>query len=726
MRDVKSVCRVCHAGCGVTLTIDNDERIASIRGDKDNTMSNGYACFKGIYAGDAHHGPERLRHALKRQADGSHAPIASEQALNEIADKIRVIRDRYGPRSVALYSGGGGFFSGANMVMIGGFLHALGTDQIFTPGTIDQPNKDVSVGRLGTWPAGPQDLDHSDVVLLLGTNPLVSHLACGLLVADATRVLKAAKARGLKIICIDPRLTETARFADLFLQPLPGQDSAILAGLIRIILAEDWGDRDFCEHYVGAAAMADLRAAVAPFTAEMVERRAGLEPGQLYAVAALFARDHKAGPAVMTTGPSFAPFANLTQHLLDVLNIVCGRMKRAGDKVRIDMLSPPKPIYAEVTPPHRSWEKAPPSRIRGAGTFASQKLTATLPEEILTPGDGQIRCLIMIGGNPAAVVPDQPLMHRALHSLELSVTVDPWFTSSAQLSDYVIAPKMSYERADLNFAYPGLDLQTKTYAQFTPAVIPPPAGADVIDDWYFLWSLAGRLGLQINYAGVDLDMTTVPATEELLSIRLAHSRVTLEELRRYPSGKEFDHPDCTVLEIRPESAGRFDVMPDDVAQELKEFHATPSEPGRYSSNGRDFEFLMTSRRSRYIYNSTLNQLAEVRKHLTYTPAFIHPGDMAEKSLTAGEVIEIESDYGKILAVAEPDETMRRGVISVVHGVTSPAHGADLGRTNVNALIDATRNYNGITAMPRMSAIPIDIRPARFSNSAGAIPSAAAE
>jgi anaerobic selenocysteine-containing dehydrogenase len=591
--------------------------------------------------------------------------------------------------------------------MLPAFLAALGTDMLFTPVTIDQPNKVVSKDRMGSWAPTLHDLDHSEVILLLGTNPLISHQALGVLMADPTRTLKAAKARGLKLISVDPRLTETARHADLHLQPIPGQDPAILAGLIRLILTEGWEDKAFCEQYVGADRMAALRDAVVAFTPEMVQRRAGLAAGQIASAAAMFARDHKAGAAVMTTGGSFAPFANLTQHLLDLLNIICGRLKRAGDKVVVDMHTPPGAIHAEVTPPKRPWDSASPSRIRGAGTFANQKLTATLAEEILEPGEGQIRCLIMVGGNPASVVPDRPRMIQALNSLDLAVTLDPCLTDSAELSHYVIAPKMMFERPDLSFSAPGHDLQSVTHAQYTPAIISSPAGADVIDDWFFLWSIAERLKLQICYAGTPLDMKTPPTTNELLARQSAGARISLEELKVYPSGRQFDHPDCVVAAGRTNT--RFDVIPDDVAKELEDFLAIESTPGRFQDHGRIFRFLLSSRRSRHIYNSTLNQLGEVRKRIPFNPVFIHPADLTDLDLDAGDVVEVESHYGCILAVVQADESMRRDVVSMIHCTPTAANGIDAGRTSVNSLIDVRRDYDSITAMPRMSAIPVNIR-----------------
>ncbi len=704
MREAKSFCRICHAGCGVHLTLDDEGRLTSIRGDKDSALSRGYACYKAMQAVAAHNGPERLLGALRREGPEILAPIPSEKAIEEIAGRLAAIRERHGPKAVALYAGGGASFSAATRGMLPAFMEAIGSDMIFTPATIDQPNKIVSKERLGAWPPGAHDLEHSEVILLLGTNPLVSHEGFGVLLADAPRVLKAAKARGLKLICIDPRRTETARHADLHLQPIPGQDAAILAGLLREVLSSGWEDKAFCARYVGAEQMARLRAAVDAFTPALVARRAGLAPEQIVQAAALFARDHSSGSASMTTGGSFAPYADLAQHLMDVLNVVCGRLKRPGDRIAVDMLAPPGPIRAEVTAPTRSWESAPPSRIRGAGTFYGQKLTATLAEEILEPGDGQVRCLLVVGGNPATIVPDQPLITRALRSLELLVTVDPWLTATARLSHYVLAPKMMFERPDLSFSAPGWDLLTKTFAQYTPAIARPPPGADLVDDWYVLWRIAARLGLTIRYLGAPLDMSHPPESEELLRLRAARGRVGLEALRPHPSGREFDHSDGVVAEAREGCDGAFDVMPADVAEELADFLGQRDEPGRHLDDGRQFRFLLTSRRSRFLYNSTLNQLAEARSRVPFNPVYVNPADMADLGIAANDLVEVASAYGAVLARTEPDEDMRAGVVAMLHGTARDETGA-----NVNRLIEVGRKVGRITAMPRMSAIPVDIR-----------------
>jgi anaerobic selenocysteine-containing dehydrogenase len=711
LREAISFCRICTGGCGLRMTIDEEERIVDIRGDKLHPMTKGYACFKGLQAEEAHHGAARLLHPLKRQPDGQFVRIPLEQALDEIAARMRPLLDSDGPEAIALFVGGGATMTASANAMTTSFMAALGSPQIYSTLTIDQSAKIVSFERLGGWAAGVQDLDQSEVLLLFGANPLVSHATVGVMSADPTRRLKKARERGLKLICVDPRRSETARHADIFLQPVPGQDAAIAAALLRLILAEGWEDRDFCDRHVGAEGLNALREAVAPFTEALVERRAGLVPGQLAAAARLFAKDSRSGAAFTATGPSMAPFSNLTQHLMDCLNVVCGRFRRPGDRLVVSMLSPPAPVHAEVIAPPRSWQAAAPSRIRGVGRLGGERLSATLAEEILTPGKGQVRCLVVDGGNPATGMPDQRRIVEALRALDLLVTIDPYMTPTAQLSHYVLPPLMQLERADLPLNIPGFPLFPDNWAQYAPPALKPPAGSELLEDWYFYWSIACRLGLTIVYQGkTALDMTTAPGTETLLEIILAGSRVTLDELKSHPSGKVFDLPDCRVQPARPEATARFDLMPDDVREECRRFLAADSEPGNIVSHGRHFTHLLSSRRLRDAMNGIGTNLKSVLARTPANAAYLNPADMAALAIATGDRIEIASDYGRIYATAQRDETVRPGVVSVSHGWGSLPDADTHPGVCVNLLVDSTRDVEAVNAMPRMSAVPVNIRP----------------
>jgi anaerobic selenocysteine-containing dehydrogenase len=715
VRQARSICRICCANCGVVLGIDDaTNRIVSVKGDRENPMSNGYVCFKGLQADDMHHAPSRLLRPRKRQPDGSYREIDSEQAFDEIAEKLRTILDRDGPDAVAAFMGTQGTLVSTNLQFA--FLQAIGSSQFYSTHTIDQSAKSVSFERQGGWGAGLQDLDQSEVLLLFGANPLISHSTMPVMSADPARKLKQAKERGLKLICIDPRHTETAHHADLFLQPLPGRDAAIAAALIRIILAEGWEDREFTALHVGAPRIADLKAAVAPFSPELVENAAGLAPGQIRAAAALFARDSRSGAAFASTGPCMGAFSNLAQHLVDTLNIICGRFRRAGDRAVADMVSMKFTLHAEVIAPPRSYEAFPESRIRGVGRLGFDRLSGTLAEEITTPGQGQIRALFVTGGNPAANLPDQKKAVEALGSLELLVAVEPFPTATAQLAHYVLPPRLMYERTDLSFSigltFPGLAIFPENWAQLAPAVLNVPEGSDLLDDWYVYWSIAKRLGLPIVYNGITLDMTSPPSMEEMLSVRLAGAALTLEQLREdlklYPAGRIYDAPWAVVQPARPDADAKFDPMPADVAGEMGALFA--SDLVRDASPGPGFTHLLASRRMNQVMNTVGTAWPGTLKRLPYNPAFLNPEEFESLGLLPGDRIEVASAHGTLEAIAQPDQALRPGVVSIAH-CWGGLPGRDGPGVNVNLLISADSDVQPINAMPRMSAVPVNIRKA---------------
>jgi len=708
----RSYCRICCAHCGVILSIDDErQQIVGLKPDRESPLSQGHICFKGLQAEEAHHGPRRLLRPLKRQPDGSHVEIESERAFDEVAEKMRAIIERGGGDAVATFKGTQGTLFATNRLQIS-FLEAIGSSQYYSTHTIDQSAKSVSFERQGGWNAGLQDLGQSDVLLFFGTNPLVSHSTMPVMSPDPARMLKKARARGLKLICVDPRRTETAYHSDLFLQPLPGRDAPILAAMLRLILAEGWEDNAFVGKHVGPERLAQLAAAVAPFTAERVEPYAGLETGQIRAVAEMFARDCRTGAAYAATGTTMSAFSNLAQHLVDTLNIVCGRFRRAGDTAVVDMISPRREFFAEVVPPPRSWEAVPESRIRGVGRLGMDRLASTLADEILTPGTGRIRSLVVHGANPAVCLPDRRKVLEAFRDLELLVVVDPYMSATAKLAHYVFPPTMMYERPDLPYTSASFPIYPMTWTQFTPAVLPRPAASDLIEDWYFYWAVAKRLDRKLNFFGTELDFDQVPTTEELLSLRLSDTPVTLDELRRdretHPAGRLYEPPGAIVQPARPNANGQFDPMPKDVAAEVAELLDTMT-----ATASQAFPHLLTTRRLGTIMNSTGGMLSVTLQRTPYNAAYMSPDELTALDLAPGDTVEIASRHGRIEAIVEPDATLRGGIVSIAH-CWGNVDGEGLPGTNVNELIACDSDVQPINAMPLMSAVPVRITRAAAS------------
>jgi anaerobic selenocysteine-containing dehydrogenase len=238
----KSICRVCPHLCGVEVTTDGN-RVLKVTGDRDDPIFRGYSCVKGRSHAAIYDHPDRLLHPLKRRTDGGFERIALSRAIDEIAERLSAIIERYGPHSVGFYYGTYfGTENPANLPVAAAFLAAIGSDLMFSPVTIDQSGKPLSRGFHGMWMAPGHAMHDPEVALLIGTNPVVSHQGVAGPPGD---FLRRSTGPGKTLIVIDPRRTETAARAHLFLQARPGTDAAIMASLLNVILAEDLVDHDF-------------------------------------------------------------------------------------------------------------------------------------------------------------------------------------------------------------------------------------------------------------------------------------------------------------------------------------------------------------------------------------------------------------------------------------------------------------------------------------------------
>ncbi len=707
MRTEKSYCRLCLGFCGLDVTIDEQERVVSVRGDHDNPATQGYACIKGLEVTSALYGEQRIMRPLKRAGDG-YVEIGLEQALDEIARKMALIRDESGAQSLGFFRGTGTFGSNTAIFAYPGLADSVG-GQRFSTMTIDQSAKWVAADRLGTWDAGRHAFEESDVWLFAGSNPLVSVYSWHTPVQNPAKRLKEARARGTKIIVIDPRECEMAKFADIHLQIYPGEDAAVAAGLLHIILENQWHDAQFCrEHVSGLAA---LRAAVAPFTPELVAGRAGIAAQDLYAAAELFAAQSRRGSVNTGTGVNMAAFPNIAEHLYECLGIVCGRFYRAGETLpNPGVFNGGPPPRGQVSGPQRNFEKAPRSRVRGAARLMGESATPTLAEEILVPGPGQIRSLFISGANPVGAMPDTDKVIEAFRALDLLVVVEPFHTATTAMADYVLPPKILFEHADMTF---GLEMTNLSipYAQYTPALVPPPEGSELCDEGYVAWALARRLGVTLNYMGVDMDMDKPPQDDnDFLAIIARNSAIPFAQLQQEAlGGRIFDLPPKVVAPAG-DGAGRFDVMPEDVAAELAAFGATPAVSAQLAGQS-EFDLRLISRRIREVSNTSCRDFPTARKRFPYNPLCLHPEDLRRRGLSEGEEVAVVSDNGRISAIVQADVTLKPGVASMTHGFGGlPGEPADYRRhgASISSLISLERDCEPLQAMPRMSGIPIRV------------------
>jgi anaerobic selenocysteine-containing dehydrogenase len=705
----KSFCRFCHASCAIEVDVA-DGKVVKVRGDRGNSMFRGYTCIKGRELPAQHNHPDRLRSSLRRKGV-EFEEISSEQALDEIAERVRAIIDEHGPRAVAVYCGTGAYQCATGLSIAKAWMKGLGSPSFYSSVTIDQPAKVVISTQIGMWQGGVQSFESANVVMMIGNNPLISSFSPqGTIPAfSAADKLRSAKRRGLRLICIDPRHTELAKQADLHLQPTPGEDPTLLAGMLRVVLTEELHDHDFCERFVEG--LDELRQAVMPFELSNVSTQTGVPADQIEAAARMFAEGPR-GIAGTGTGPSMAPHSTLMEHLVTCLNVVCGRFNREGDRIiNPGVLSPRQQYKAQVIPAtvmQGIFRSGDAPRVRGIDPILGEQPTSSIPEEILTEGEGQIRALINIGGNPVVAFPDQLKTLEAFSQLELHVTHDVHMCATARICDYVVASTLSLERADVPTTIdPWFE---EPYTQYTPAIVEPDF--DVISEWEFIYGLAQRLGTPIKLAGGNLDLTVKPTSDDVLDLLYAKSRVPLSEIRKRDGGSVYDLEPIHVLPADPDSVGRFTVAPQPLMAELESVLGEATSAEQVAGFDPAIHTLrLISRRLRHVLNSTGQHISGLRAKGGTNHAYMHPDDVESLGLNDGDLVDISSPRASIRGVVAVADDLRPGVVSMAHswGGTPADDGSVREIGSPTGRLADLRSYDTITGIPCMSAIPVSVQ-----------------
>jgi anaerobic selenocysteine-containing dehydrogenase len=665
----------------------------------------GYTCIKGRQLPEQHHQDGRLRSPLRRTSEGSFEAVGSGEALDDIAARVRDIIERHGPRAVASYTGTGAFQNAISMPATNAFHAGIGSPSFYTSITIDQPAHLTARLRMGAWEAGWQNFRDADVLLAVGYNPLVSSYAPsgGLQGTNPLVTLRRAKANGMRLIVIDPRRSELATYADIWLQVKPGEDPTLLAGLINVILSEELYDIEFCDEWVDQ--LDELRTAVAPFTPQLVAERCGVDASDVVAAARMFAAGPK-GTAGTGTGPNMAPHSTLMEHLTLTLNAICGRVNRPGDRLESgNFLFPGDTRRARVIAPG---DPAPgtPHRRRGLRGLPGEMLTSQLADEILEPGEGQVRCLFVCGGNPVVAFPDQLKTIAALRDLELLVVIDHRMTASAELAHYVIPTRLQLERADVPTV---MDRRFKApYVSYTPAVLAPEG--DLLSEWEVFAGVARRLGTRMPLPGGDLPLDGTADDDMVLDLAFATARMPMDEVRAL-RGTIQDDRAVTVVDAGPGPHAHFAVAPPDVTAELDEVLLEQSSAEVLDGfTAEQYPFRLISRRLKQVLNSLGREIPALARVGTTNAAYMHPDDLAELDIGAGDLVRITSPTGSIVGVAAASEAVRRGVVSMAHS-WGGAVTDELVRTEgspTNRLCTVESGYDRLNGMAIQSAIPVAI------------------
>jgi anaerobic selenocysteine-containing dehydrogenase len=713
---VDSFCRICNNHCSIKVTV-SDGVATRVSGNRENPVYGGYTCVKGRSQTQYLNSPERLLHSLKRDAAGNFSPVPVSQAMDEIAERLAGIIAEHGPRSVAAYAGTMALATFPTaQPMFTALLDGIGTPMRFDPNTLDKGGKQVAASLLGTWGAPPQGFDRPDAIMLIGINPLVTYT--GFPAGSPHVWLSGVMNAGCKLIVVDPRRTDVAKRATLHLQPRPGHDARILAAIINVLLAEELGDREFARRHVRNIDI--LRRAVAEFDPEVIARQAGIAAEDLRLAARLYGTASR-GYAMAGTGPNMSGAGTLLEYLVLVVETLCGRWLREGEVLtRAPTLLPGTPTLRAGARDPQDWRLPELMRVRGLQQTRAGMPLAALPDEILQPGEGQVRAFISWGGNPAVAFPDQQKTAAALDSLDLLVSIDPWMSATARHAHYVIAPTMPLEAASMTSMLDSLALRAtgyglgNAYAQYTPAVSRPPDGSDVIDDWQFFYGLMTRMGypVAVRPAGATKKVPPIvidhpPTTESLLELMAAGSRVPLATVRSYPGGNLFPDGRPVVGPPGERENGRLDVGNAEMMTAL-----IAQRTSILTHEGDEgFEYRLLCRRHNHTYNTSCNVPA-TNRGVSYNPAFMHPADIEHLGLAEGALVRIRSSRSSIPAILAADPDLRRGVVSMAFGYGPADEPDDVSPTgsSPSRLLANDEIFDRYTGQPRMSNVPVSVEP----------------
>lgn len=669
---VRSFCRVCTAACGIVVEVDGD-RVVRVRGDADHPLSQGYTCSKGRALPQAHHHPQRLETPLVR-ANGTLARAGWDDALDDLAARLRAILDESGPAAVGVFLGGGGYMDAAGYWMARRVPAALRTPSVYSDMTIDVIAKTLvsemvaGVPGLMTRP----DFERCRLVLYVGTNPLVSHGHTSMLNSPTAR-MREMTARG-EVWVVDPRATETARHATRHLAVRPSSDHALLAFLVREVLREGADARFLREHAQGVDALA---AAVAPFDAARASDETGLAPRDLQALLTSVRRARRL--CVDTgTGISMSPTANATQWLAWALMIATGSLDRPGGAcvnpgflTRFDRLEMPPA-------PEDGWRRAGPASRPELRTVGGEYACAAMADEIEA---GNLRALLNFGGNLVACLPGTERTRAALAKLDVLASFDVIANETTAISTHVLPTKGQLERADLPYA---VDIAFPRVAtQYTPPAV-APAG-----ERRSFWQVLALLGERI---GVPFDTSLDPhaATDDDALARIAASAGRdLDALR---DGHYEDAGAIPIgwVEARADAIGGYRLAPPALVAELRALE----ERGR--TRDARAPLVLLSRRQRHHINARFTELRD-------RPAILASArDAKDAGLVDGAEAVVRSAHGELRGTLRIDPTLPPGALCVPHGFP--------GAHNVNQLTSPD-DVDALTGMPRFSGLPVSLHAA---------------
>ncbi len=697
-------CNLCEATCGIAVDVE-DDRVVSIRGDEDDPFSRGYICPKAAALKDVHEDPDRLREPVERRGSTWHS-LSWNEALDKVAEGIFDLRRRHGKDALGAYIGNPTIHSLGAMTFGLAFMRSLGTRNEYSATSADQlPHMLSSLAMFGHQLLLPvPDVDRTSYMLMLGANPLVSNGS--LMTAPGIKSrLEALRRRGGKLVVIDPRRTQTAAMADRHHFIRPGTDALFVAALLHTIFAEGLAAPDRLEDMVdGADTLRDLVAAYSP---DRVAAPTGIAADDIRAIAREFSA---AGAAVCygRVGVCTQEFGGLAAWLINALNIVTGNLDRPGGamftKPAVDLVR-----TASAAGFRGSFDRYR-SRVRGLPEFSGELPVAALAEEIDTPGQGQIRGLVTLAGNPVLSAPNGARLGRALPGLDFMVSIDPYINETTRHAHVILPPTTALERDHFDMAL--YLLSVRNVAKYSPPVF--PRGPGQRHEWEIGLELMARLerkrspvrrlgGRALRAAGarlgprglVDFGLKAGP-------YGIGRGGLSVKRLLAEPHGV-----DLGPLEPRLPGAlraGRIALAPPVLAGDLARLRRRLDDPPSAGA------LQLIGRRHLRSNNSWMHNSRRLVKGKPRCTLVISPADADERGLRSGDIADIASRTGAIRVPVEVSGEIMTGVVSLPHGwghdregsrlsVAAEVPGASVNDITDENLIDALSGTAGFSGVP---------------------------
>lgn len=739
------ICPLCEATCGLTVSTEGTH-VLQVRGDDQDVFSGGYICPKGVALGELHADPQRLRHPLVRGTDGELHPAPWEEAFSTIRDRLHTVLGAGGPQAVGLFLGNPNVHNLSGAFYLPAFIKALGTTQRFSASTVDQMPKQVACALMyGTALSVPvPDIDRTDYFLVLGANPMVSNGSM-MTAADFPGRLRRLRARGGRLVVVDPVRTRTAAMASEHLGIRPGSDGLWLASLAHLLIGHS--DLAAAAPWIDADRWQRVQEVLTPFTPEATASLTGIDPattrriaGELRSApsACVYGRMGTTTTGLTVNGETI-PMATLTSWLIDIVNIAIGGLDRPGGVMF------PLPVAGgpstEGTPGSGHGVSIPGrrrTRVRGLPSALGEFPASALAEEIDTPdpetGD-RIRAVFVIGGNPIVSTPNQKRLTEAFESLDLLVSVDPYLTETSSLADVVlpVASPLTRPHHDVVFN----NLAVRNQARYSPAIFDVPDG-EKSESEVLLQLTAIAAAIVSGHAPTpehidDLIAYTVASQacsdaasrahgqtpEDLLeavSQRGGIDRILDLRIRSGPYGDGFGvHPDGLTLqhlidnphgidlgplqprlpEVLRTPSGLIDVAPEVLLESLGRAGALlkeqPSRP----------RFTLVGRRHLRSNNSWMKSLATLTGGSNTPTAIVHPKDAEEIGIVDGADVVVTTTTGSITLPASVREDVSPGCVCIPHGWAE---------ANINAIVDSS-HIDALSGTSVLNGLSIEVAPA---------------